>query len=78
YMYTLKMGEIFFCAKPLNSHRRHTNSVTQSTKAHAHFQEVVHSQQIAFEISSPPQQIKEMAQSYLRKLESHFGINAAC
>lgn len=75
YMYTLKMGEIFFCAKPLNSHRRHTNSVTQSTKVIGHFQEVAKCQKIADEISSPSKQLQDKALNYLNQLRGYFGIS---
>ena len=78
YLYLLKAGNISFCSKSLNSHRRHTSSVTQSTKNLGHFQEVNRAQQVANSIASNslPSSSSLKAAAYLECLRDYFGLKA--
>ena len=44
YVSLLKEGNIYFNPKPLNYHRRHTNSVTRTEDSYSHYSEVVQMQ----------------------------------
>lgn len=74
YINVLKKGKCFFCAKPLNMHRRHTSSVTTSTKLQRHMDEVLEMQQLAQAIAKPSSDVIAKANGYSAKLMSQFGL----
>jgi len=72
----LKKGDISFFAKSLNSHRRHTNSVTQSTKVLGHFHEVCRAQSLGLEIVIPSSTSLDKVAVYKEQLRQYFGLTA--
>lgn len=74
YLHVLKSGNIAFKAKSLNSHRRHTSSVTQSTKVIGHFQEVCRAQIFGQEIAHPCEASLEKVAAYRERLREYFGL----
>ena len=74
YLYVLVKGKISHNKKSLNSHRRHTSSVTNSTQFEAHLQEVIDVQKVAFTlVPAPPDKI-QAAENYVAKLCVQFKI----
>ncbi|MFN2128176.1 MAG: glycosyltransferase, partial [Anaerolineales bacterium] len=53
YLHVLKKGDVYFCRKPLNLHRRHTKSTTNSTQKLKHVEEVSSVQAVARVLSAP-------------------------
>lgn len=74
YMHVLRQGKAYYRSQSLNKHRRHTVSVTTSTAARSHFDEVLEMQQTAIAMASPPPIAIEKARTYAAKLEKHFGL----
>jgi glycosyltransferase involved in cell wall biosynthesis len=74
YLHVLMKGTLSHSKKSLNSHRRHTNSVTNSTQFEQHLQEVINVQKVAFKlVSAPPEKILA-AETYISKLCVQFNI----
>jgi len=76
YMQVLKKGDIFYKARSLNQHRRHSNSVTKSTQKESHFTEVCMAQALASELAAPTEKSKGQALAYINFLRDYFGIEA--
>lgn len=74
YLLMLRNGGLVYDATPSNQHRRHGNSVTLSSAAEAHYQEVVrvqHAAEVLFELDDAT---KQSARRYARALRSHLGL----
>jgi hypothetical protein len=74
YLHVLLQGKVFFCKEPLNLHRRHTRSVTNSTDKHGHLEEVIKLQAIARALVAPCDEVREKAATYIEHLHEHFEI----
>jgi O-antigen biosynthesis protein len=74
YLYVVREGRIHFNHLALNSHRRHAKSVTASTDAVRHLQEVADLQRIACELAPASETARRKARDYLERLHDHFGI----
>jgi O-antigen biosynthesis protein len=74
YVQALRQGSIYYCASALNSHRRHTGSVTSSTNNQRHVQEVADVQEIALAVAGYPESAVCRSRGYLDRLHEHFGI----
>ena len=74
YLHVLKTGNVYYCSKPLNLHRRHTKSITKTTQKLKHLEEVSSVQAIARVLSTPSREALDKAGSYLRYLYKRFGI----
>lgn len=74
YLLMLRNGQLVYDATPSNQHRRHGNSVTLSSEAEAHYQEVVRVQQAAEVLFELDDATRQSARRYARKLRSHLGL----
>jgi len=74
YLHVLKKGDVYFCRKPLNLHRRHTKSTTNSTQKLKHVEEVSSVQAVARALSTPSRESSDKAGAYLLHLYKHFRI----
>ncbi|WP_423678923.1 MULTISPECIES: glycoside hydrolase family 99-like domain-containing protein [unclassified Undibacterium] len=74
YIRVLLEGKIYFNQHPLNLHRRHTNSATNTLKANLHLQEVIALQEVAKSVVTPGQDILNKANLYIEYLHHHFGL----
>lgn len=68
-------GKIAYCAKPMNSHRRHDSGVTSRLNAERHIDEVARAQNF-FNTRFGEDSVRRKAQSeYLDELKTQFGLN---
>lgn len=74
YLRTLLHGKIRFSAKPLNSHRRHAESVTKSAMAERHLAEVKRAQEIARSLAPVSAETQGKAEAWLAHVRSYLGI----
>jgi O-antigen biosynthesis protein len=74
YVQALRHGSIYYHATALNSHRRHTGSVTSSTNFKKHVQEVADVQEIALAVAGYPESAVRRSRGYLDRLHEHFGM----
>jgi O-antigen biosynthesis protein len=74
YVHALRHGSIYYHATALNSHRRHTGSVTNSTNTQRHVQEVADVQEVALAVAGYPESAVRRSRGYLDRLHEHFGI----
>ena len=74
YLYVLLQGKLFYDARSLNLHRRHTNSVTKVLDASRHLREVCQLQDIAQSLSAPSDETIAKAKTYIEYLRGYFGI----
>ena len=75
YVHVLRYGKLSYSALPLNSHRRHTQSVTSSLDAVRHVEEVMQVQKLAQDLSDADAEIVRRADTYVDSLVEHFGIS---
>jgi O-antigen biosynthesis protein len=74
YVQALRYGSIYYQAAALNSHRRHTASVTSSTNTQRHVQEVADVQEVALAVTGHSESAVRKSRSYLEWLHEQFGI----
>ncbi|TIO62497.1 MAG: glycosyltransferase [Mesorhizobium sp.] len=74
YLRVLLQGKIKFCAKPLNSHRRHMKSVTKGETAVKHLDEVRRMQGLARSLVSTSDETRRKADAWLHHVRTHLGI----
>jgi hypothetical protein len=77
YLHVLKKGDVYYCSKPLNLHRRHTKSITKTLMKRKHIEEVISVQEVARALSDPPREALVKAETYINRLYKHFGIQPA-
>jgi cellulose synthase/poly-beta-1,6-N-acetylglucosamine synthase-like glycosyltransferase len=75
YLYVLVQGKVYYNAKPLNLHRRHTHSVTNSTQKFRHLQEVCQVQAIARTLTAPSKESLAKANAYIEHLHEYFELS---
>jgi glycosyltransferase involved in cell wall biosynthesis/SAM-dependent methyltransferase len=76
YLYVLLQGKLYYDEKPLNLHRRHTDSVTKALDTSNHLREVCQLQEIAQSLSAPTDETRAKAKAYIEHLHEYFGISA--
>lgn len=74
YLHVLRQGKVFYSSRPLNSHRRHQTSVTKSTAARKHIDEVLEMQRLAVGIANPSDVVIKKAQAYGAQLKRYFAV----
>ncbi|WP_051660745.1 glycoside hydrolase family 99-like domain-containing protein [Bosea sp. 117] len=67
-------GDVFFCAEPLNVHRRHTNSTTQLTAPERHIDEVVRVHRAFARLFGAGETLRERQRTYRGELRDQFGL----
>jgi len=78
YIYLLKQGKIAYNAQSLNSHRRHTNSVTVSPENdQKHFQEIVDMQDLIKDEMSVSKKKWKSVLKYRKKVKEYLKIGDA-
>ena len=75
YIYLLKEGKIAYTAKSLNSHRRHTSSVTTSPENdQKHFQEIVDMQELIKKRFDVSKKKWKSVLKYREQVKKYLGI----
>lgn len=74
YLKILLRGKIRFSAKPLNSHRRHAQSVTKSGMAAKHLAEVKRAQEVARSLAPVSAETLGKAEAWLAHVRRYLGI----
>ncbi|NYT63481.1 glycoside hydrolase family 99-like domain-containing protein [Alcaligenaceae bacterium] len=74
YLHVLTQGKIHYNKTPLNIHRRHTHSVTTSTAATNHLNEVIEAQAVAHSLVEPSSKARISAENYINYLHEYFNI----
>lgn len=75
YVHVLMQGQLYFRSRSLNSHRRHSQSVTNAGDAVRHFNEVRTLQEVSSRLSQPSPEARQKAADYLVRLRKHFGFD---
>jgi glycosyltransferase involved in cell wall biosynthesis/ubiquinone/menaquinone biosynthesis C-methylase UbiE len=75
YLNVLAQGRLYYCAKSLNDHRRHQQSVTSATGLENHLAEVTRAQAIAQGMARPDEKTVAQANEYLEKLRTQFELD---
>jgi len=75
YVHVLMQGQLYFRSRSLNSHRRHSQSVTKVGDAVRHFDEVRTLQEVSSKLSEPSPEARRKAADYLVRLRKHFGFD---
>lgn len=74
YLRVLLQGRIRFCARRLNSHRRHARSVTGSEMAEKHLDEVRRAQEIARSLADISDETRSKGDAWLEHVRIHLGL----
>jgi hypothetical protein len=74
YIEVLQHGKISFSPRPLNSHRRHSSSVTLSSFNLSQLREIMSVQQMVRERFPVPESTSRAAEGYAERLFQQFGL----
>jgi hypothetical protein len=74
YLHILTKGNISFCSRSLNKHRRHNGSVTSSLQKQRHLKEVIEMQLVADQMVILPESTRSIAIQYIEELRHFFGL----
>lgn len=77
FIHVLLQGDMYYSAKSLNDHCRHSKSVTTSIIKETHLSEVKRAQIIAQKKSDPNEKIIVQAKNYIERLTDQFGLSRA-
>ncbi len=76
YLHVLLRGNVYYCARPLNAHRRHDGSVTSETSLHKHLAEIVQVQGEVAELCEVPPESSRQAFAYAERVRTQFGLSS--
>jgi O-antigen biosynthesis protein len=69
-------GDIAYTAASLNSHRRHTRSLTLATADRRHLDEIIAMQHLAASVAAVRPERSLLARLYAKAVADHFGLSA--
>lgn len=75
YVHVLMQGQLYFRSRSLNSHRRHSQSVTNAGNALKHYNEVKALQEVSRGLAEPSPEARRKADDYMVRLRKHFGFD---
>ncbi|WP_444939903.1 glycoside hydrolase family 99-like domain-containing protein [Microbulbifer sp. ZKSA004] len=67
-------SRVKFCAKSLNTHRRHQASVTHQLKAEKHYKEIQMMQEMVSKRVSVSDEVESLAENNLKAVKEHLGL----
>ena len=70
-------GEVAFCGRPLNIHRRHGNSATHRTASAAHIAEIARVHEAFVRIFGTTPEIDAAQRAYRKEVSEQFGLEPA-
>jgi glycosyltransferase involved in cell wall biosynthesis len=77
YVHVLMQGQLYFRSRSLNSHRRHSQSVTNAGDTVKHYNEVKTLQEVSRGLAEPSSEARRKADDYMVRLRKHFGFEDA-
>ena len=76
YLHVLLQGNLYFCSRPLNAHRRHDSSVTSGTALSKHLAEIIEVQDEVAQRCRVSTESTMQARNYSKRVMNQFGMSS--